>query len=49
MPGIDYRVIEAKNLEIFHQEVIREGAQGWQVISMVGPRGYFYAVMEKKT
>jgi hypothetical protein len=50
MPGIEYKVIEAKNLETFRQEVIRDGAQGWQVISMaVGPHGYFYAVMEKKT
>ena len=50
MPGIEYKVIEAKNLETFRQEVIRDGAQGWQVISMaVGPHGYFYEVMEKKT
>jgi hypothetical protein len=50
MPGTEYKVIEAKKLEIFRQEVIHEGERGWRVISMaVGPRGYFYAVMEKKT
>jgi hypothetical protein len=49
MPGIEYKVIEAENLEIFRQEVIREGTQRCQVTSMaVGPREYFYAVMEKK-
>jgi hypothetical protein len=50
MAGTEYKAVEAKNLENFRQEVIQEGAQGWRVISRaVGPRGYFYAVMERKT
>jgi len=49
MTGLEYKVVEAKNVEAFRQTVIQEGAQGSRVISMaVGPHGYFYAVMEKK-
>jgi hypothetical protein len=50
MAGTEYKVVEAKNFEIFRREVIQEGAHGWRTISMaVGPHAYFYAVMEKKT
>lgn len=50
MAGLEYKVLEAKNIEAFRQMVSQEGAGGWQLISMtVGPHGYFYAVMEKKS
>lgn len=49
MAGMEYKVLEAKNVETFREKVIQEGAQGWRVISMaLGPRGYFYVVMEKQ-
>jgi hypothetical protein len=50
MPGMDYKVLEAKNFEAFRERVIQEGAEGWRVISMaISPHRYFYAVLEKKT
>lgn len=50
MPGMDYKVFEEKNFETFRERVIQKGAEGWRVISMaIGPHGYFYVVMEKKT
>lgn len=49
MAGVEYEVLQARNIEMFREKVIQEGAQGWRVISMtIGPRGFFYAVMEKK-
>lgn len=42
MNGLEYKVLEAKNLENFRKEVSEEAAQGWRVISMaVGPHEYF--------
>jgi len=50
MAGIEYKVLEAKNIETFREQLAQEGAQGWRVVSMaVGPHGYFYAVIEKKS
>jgi hypothetical protein len=50
MAGLEYKVLEANNVEAFRQMVIQGGAEGWRLISMaVGPHGYFYAVMEKKS
>jgi len=49
MAGIEYKVLEAKNIEAFREQVVQEGTQGWRVISMaLSPHGYFYAVLEKK-
>lgn len=49
MAGTEYKVLEAKNIDMFREQLAEEGARGWRVVSMaVGPRGYFYAVMEKR-
>ena len=34
MAGIEYKVLEAKDIEAFREQVVQEGAQGWRVISM---------------
>jgi hypothetical protein len=48
--GIEYEVLEAKNIETFREQLAQQGAKGWRLISMaVGPHGYFYAVMEKRS
>jgi hypothetical protein len=42
MNGMDYKAFEEKNFETFRERVIREGAEGWRVISMaIGPHGTF--------